>query len=203
MHHQWDVIGLLKSDSTLKTSVTGESLKKICTVCEKQKPLTAFRKYSGRSPDGKRPLCANCQRAYEMEWRANNKDRLTIARANRKGQTEAYAVRYNEENWARYMTTRIRTRCQKMGIPYDLDDHLDELNERYNAGQCEMTGLPFRTTLKGRRAWDSASLDRINPTDGYVYSNIRVVCFGMNAALGDWGEAVFTRIANAYLQRMT
>lgn len=44
------------------------------------------------------------------------------------------------------------------------------------------------------------SIDRVIPNLGYVYSNIRIVCFGMNAALGDWGEDKFKRLVKGYLK---
>ena len=105
-----------------------------------------------------------------------------------------------EENWAYYTVSRLKKRAIRLNLPFDLMDHLDELNERFRRGVCELTGLPIRRA-KGGTQWDSASLDRIDPKAGYVYSNVRIVCFGMNAALGHWGEQVFRRIATAYLER--
>ena len=142
-----------------------------------------------------------CQRAYEAKWREKNKERLQEVRRKRRAQSKEYAAGYNEKDWARYMVSRIRPKCQKRGIPFNLDRHLPELNERWEKGVCELTGLPLRRHLSGKRTWDSASLDRIVPADGYLYSNIRIVCFGMNAALGDWGETAFKKIATAYLER--
>ena len=150
-----------------------------------------------------RPLCAECQRRYETQWRAQNTERLQQAREKRAEAAREYQAKYNRENWARYIVSRLKPKCQKKGIPFDLDKHLDELNQRRSTGLCELTGLPLRDTLRGHRTWDSASLDRINPADGYVYSNVRIVCFGMNAALGDWGGAVFSKIVSAYLARKT
>lgn len=66
-------------------------------------------------------------------------------------------------------------------------------------GLCEMTGLPFN--LNDGRTWDSPSLDRIDPAKGYVYSNIRIICFGMNSALNSWGEDVLEMMVLAWLAR--
>ena len=186
---------------TLNTVNTGKPILKTCTKCKEPKPLTSYRKCWGRSSDGLKPLCVTCQRAYEMDWRAKNKDRLKQARKNRKKKNLEYQIRYNKEDWARYTTSRLKPRCLKRGIPFDLDQHLGELNQRYEAGICELTGLPFRQYLWGKRTWDSASIHRVNPTDGYIYSNVQVVCFAVNAAIGDWGEEAFTMIASAYLMR--
>ena len=98
------------------------------------------------------------------------------------------------------MVSRIKIRCQKKSLPFDLDEHEEEINARVVARKCELTGLPLREH-HGSQNWDSPSLDRVTPHLGYLYSNIRVVCFGVNAALGNWGEQAFERIATAYLER--
>lgn len=80
-----------------------------------------------------------------------------------------------------------RQRCRKFGLPFDLDDYRKLLQARYDAGVCELSGLPFDMHAS-RQAWNAPSLDRIKPELGYVYGNIRVILFGLNAALGTWGE---------------
>jgi hypothetical protein len=81
-----------------------------------------------------------------------------------------------------------RKRALPKGLPFDLDQHKPEITARVRAGHCEMTGLPFDMGMG--RTFDSPSIDRIEPTLGYVYSNIRIILWGMNAALGTWGEDV-------------
>ena len=44
------------------------------------------------------------------------------------------------------------------------------------------------------------ALDRIDPSKGYVYGNVRIVAFAVNAMLGDWGEDVAMSIINQWLQ---
>ncbi len=87
----------------------------------------------------------------------------------------------------------------RKGIPFDLWGHLPALQARIDAGKCEVTGLPFN--LEGGRTWDSPSLDRIDPQSGYVFSNVRVVCHGVNSAMGDWGEQQLIRMAQAILEQ--
>lgn len=186
------------SVSTSSISNTGSSTRKRCTACDRRRALKFFRKYSGRSVDGRRPICVDCQREYEAGWREKNRSRLAQARAKRREKDKKYRAKYIEQNRAKYLYSRIKLRCEKRGVPFDLDKFDGELNERIEKGVCELTGLPLRLD-HGTRAWNSPSLDRINPSDGYVYSNIRVVCFAVNAALGDWGEEVLKTIASAYL----
>jgi hypothetical protein len=83
-----------------------------------------------------------------------------------------------------------------------LERHLPEIEERIQMGVCEMTGLPFNFHSTGI-AWNSPSIHRRDPKMGYTYKNIQIVCFGINAALGNWGEAALKEIVNAWLGRDT
>ena len=85
-------------------------------------------------------------------------------------------------------------------MAFDLLEHLGEIEARVQTGRCEMTGLPFDFYATGIQ-WNSPSIDRITPALGYIYQNIRVVCFGINAAMGSWGEAVLRKIVGAWLAR--
>lgn len=67
-----------------------------------------------------------------------------------------------------------------------------------DAGFCEMTGLPFNQGDE-KRAWNSPTIDRIKPELGYVIGNVRVICWCLNAALGDWGEDETRKVMTAWL----
>ena len=43
------------------------------------------------------------------------------------------------------------------------------------------------------------SIDRIDPNKGYVRKNIRLLCYAVNCGLNEYGEDVFKKIANAYI----
>jgi hypothetical protein len=95
------------------------------------------------------------------------------------------------------LARHAKLRAAKKSLPYDLSDHVGEIQSRINAGVCEVTGLPLN--LDGGRTWDSPSLDRIVPSVGYLYTNIRIVCHAMNGAMGDWGEQKVIEMALAVL----
>ena len=133
-------------------------------------------------------------------WREKNKERLKLARQKRRSKDLEYRIRYIEAHRAEYLVSGMRTRSINKGLSFDLDKHLAELNARIAKATCELTGLPLRLD-HGKRMWNSPSIDRIDPQLGYTYSNVRIVCFAVNAALGNWGEAVLRKIASAYLER--
>lgn len=170
--------------------------------CSRSKPSSAFRRYSGRSRDGLRPLCAECQRVYERAWRLTRREALRTRRSQRAEKERTYRLEYDAIHRGRLLSAEARRRARRRGIPFDLDRHTQEIESRIQGGRCEMTGLPLDLYAKGMQ-WNSPSLDRIDPTKGYTYANIRIVCFGMNAAMGNWGEAVLRRMLDAWLGWVT
>lgn len=103
-----------------------------------------------------------------------------------KEKDSAYQRRYRRLHRAKDLIRHAKLRAKKKNLPFDLSEHLTELQARIDCGVCEVTGLPL--CLDGGRTWDSPSLDRIAPAAGYLYENIRIVCHAMNGAMGDWGE---------------
>lgn len=90
------------------------------------------------------------------------------------------------EKRAQCLVANARTRARKRGLYFDLDGAVEHIQARIDRGCCEMTGTPF--DLSPGRKFNSPSIDRIDPKQGYTLSNIRIVCHAMNAAMGDWGE---------------
>lgn len=174
---------------------------KTCSVCKTLKLLTEFRKYSGRSKGGVRPLCKICQREYEKKWRSSSKEYRAAQRQQRRDKDRAYRQKYNMENKASLLVSECRRRCKKKNIPFDLDQHIEEIQNRISMGLCEVSGFPLNTTVCAGRPFNTPSLDRINPKDGYLYNNIRIVAFAVNAAMGDWGEDAFKKIMKTWMEK--
>ena len=110
-----------------------------------------------------------------------------------------YQAVYRRRNRARDLMRHARFRASKNGLAFDLDKHIPEMQQRIDAGTCEVTGLPFN--LYGGRTWDSPSLDRIDCRKGYLYSNLRIVLYAVNSALGNWGEEKFLQMARSIMER--
>lgn len=146
---------------------------KWCPHCLADKPLTDFyvRKPSQGRTGGYSAWCKRCvqDKAAERQLRPGER-----------------AVR------------GAKHRAAKAGLPFDLEDHLDEIERRVLAG-CELSGLPF--TIDGPRDWDSPSIDRIRPERGYVLSNVRVIMWCLNSLFGYWGEHNAEIAVRAWLTR--
>lgn len=104
-----------------------------------------------------------------------------------------------ERNLARALVDGARKRAVKKGLAFDLNQHLDSLRVRLAAGYCELSGLPFQIGLGHH--WASPAIDRIEPSSGYVYTNVRLVLHGLNNALGNWGEDVLFQMVDAMRAR--
>ena len=173
---------------------------KACTVCRQIKSLTEFRKYSGRSPDGHRPLCKECQREYEKGWRKEHFADIQERRKKSKQAAREYSVQYRLENRAKYLIAECRRRCARKGVPFDLDQYEAQIQERMTKGLCELSKIPLDLTSPKRTAF-TPSLDRIEAGGPYTIDNVRIVCWGINALLGDWGEQTALKICSALLTK--
>lgn len=160
---------------------------KQCRKCLTVKPLTEFFSEK-RAADKRRYTCKVCDQARRVKYQTG----LTMEQWQaRKEVRKKHAPKERDYSHQRRTTYRAKSlvylakqRAAKKGIPFDLD--AKALQARIDKGFCELTGVPFR--LDEARSFDSPSLDRIRPSDGYVMGNVRVICYGMNCALGTWGE---------------
>jgi len=80
---------------------------------------------------------------------------------------------------------KARVRAKKRSVPFDIPKGTTKLLFERSKGRCELSGIPFRPTTTGICSIFSPSLDRINPSKGYVIGNIRLVLHGLNALKGD------------------
>lgn len=173
---------------------------KACSSCHQEKPLTAFHKDS-RQKSGLRPECSECTNARR---RACYRKRVQEGRqkpTNRKRDKAAdrlYQMKYRQKHRAKDLIRHAKTRATKKGVSFDLDKYQNEIQARIDLGVCEMTGTSFN--LSQGRTYSSPSLDRINPSEGYIYKNIRIVCHLMNCCLGDWGEETLKTVMKNWIQ---
>ncbi len=160
-----------------------------CPRCKTRKTLAEF--FNGNRKKGTSPYCRICTREYAAQYRQKNP-----------GRHADYVRSYRKKHPVRNLIHATRGRAKVAGVPFDLDQYEEELKVRFAAGVCEMSGIPLDVNPTGL-TFDALSIDRIDPEKGYVYSNIRIVCFAMNAALGSWGEATLRTIVAAWLAKET
>lgn len=107
--------------------------------------------------------------------------------------------RFLKELW---YGTKNRAKRRGTECTLTFDDMLT-LARRAN-GRCELTRIHWdlNSIVQGgmKRPW-IPSLDRRNASQGYTMENCRMVCWAVNVALNEWGEAVLRRIVTARLAK--
>lgn len=175
---------------------------KLCAKCKNTKHLSAFYR-AAREVDGYDIWCKLCRKAANKESYDRNamtrRDAKQVYRNREPEKTKASIRRALAANRARFLVQGAKDRANKTGLAFDLDQYIPQIQSRIDQGFCEMTGLPL--SVQGGRTWDSPSLDRIEPSKGYVYSNLRLVCFAINTALNNWGEDTLEVVVSAWLSK--
>ena len=95
-----------------------------------------------------------------------------------------------------------RKRAEDKGLGIDID--ISYLMEMYDkqAGKCSLTDISFVFYVSNEDSRThpfSPSVDRIDSRKGYTKDNVRLVIWGINLAMGEWGETIYRKIATAYL----
>lgn len=85
-----------------------------------------------------------------------------------------------------------KKRAAAAGVAYDLDRKW--FDERFKAGVCEVSGLPF---ILEKRSPFLPSIDRKNPKGPYTKENCRLVLWWLNRALSDDGDDLALTIFRA------
>ena len=149
---------------------------KWCCACQKQVYIGDFYQRSIR--------CKNCCRE----------------RNNLRWQNEDVRSRAAPRQAFVSMLHDAKRRADSKKLPFDLLDYRVELRDRYDKLVCEVSGLSL-VNGRGKRQALSPSFDRVKPELGYVYSNIRIIAFCLNAAFGQWGEEETAVLMAAWLEK--
>ena len=101
------------------------------------------------------------------------------------------------------LLSSTKRRAKNKRISYKLAPYAKNIARRICRGKCELSGLPFDF---GGGAL-APSIDRVVCTskniaeNGYFLSNVRIVCWGLNSALGTWGLDTTMKIMDATLKK--
>ena len=121
-----------------------------------------------------RPLCKRC-------------DKVATATRDRRRKSEDTTVR------AKDLIRNALKRAKRNGLVLDLT--VEWVVEKLETGVCEVTKLPFDFLVGGTARAMAPTIDRIDPTRGYIPGNVQVVCWLYNRAKGrDDHETVLTLV---------
>lgn len=144
-----------------------------------------------------RPENREKARIASKRWREENPDRrraqvLLYERGPEARQKKAEWR--SGPGWPRTLLYTAARRAEKSGVAITIT--AEWVAEKLSSRVCAATGLPLSFGLGGRGPW-SATLDRVNPQEGYTPENTRVVCWAYNAAKGEGTDADVLAMAKA------
>lgn len=99
-----------------------------------------------------------------------------------------------------------RRRSENKKVDIDINYHYVRSLYDSQCGKCLLTDIPFTVSKRDKDSVHrtnpyTPSIDRIDSVKGYTKDNIRLVIWGLNWAIGEWGEETYREIALAYLSR--
>ena len=148
--------------------------------------------------------CKKCDKAQVNGYKRTPEGKAAVRRRNQRNYrryAEARIVYHTADNrakpWKRLLSSALR-RAEANEIAYELT--FAWAQARWT-GRCELTGLDFKSGLgPGPHAF-SASIDRIDPKQGYTQANCRFILAGVNSLKSDGTDAemflIATRLAAA------
>lgn len=109
-----------------------------------------------------------CVRKYNKNWHKNNPN-----------YSKEKSKQYRSDNFVKNIFNRFKYKAKKADMGFDIT--LRWIQDRIDCGVCEATGVRF--SLEGAiRNHLSPSIDRVDPTKGYVRNNCQLVIWAYNAA---------------------
>lgn len=173
-------------------------MNKLCTKCKQNESAL------------KESWCRFCRNEYTKKYRSENKDKI-------KQLNKAWCEKNKElckvKHYEKYCTvngrmgelvSRAKRRATKRKLQFDLNREFLIKQWFLQNGKCAVTGLNLEIPQErtgGKASPYSPSIDRIDSTQGYIRSNVRLVCYVVNCSLHDYGIHVFDKIAMAYINR--
>jgi hypothetical protein len=173
-----------------KTPVIHE---KRCTCCGVLQLLTSFYT-TGKRVDGSpkyNSWCKTCiakkQSSYHSRTWGEDKLKYT-----------AFKRTKSARSYLQYLRSKAAQR--RKGEEVISLDAL-ELLWHTQSGACALTGWPMTMELANGVVPTNCSIDRIDPTQGYVVGNVQLVCRAANVAKSDLPAQEFVKLCRAVVER--
>ena len=126
--------------------------------------------------------------AGQKAWRDRNPEKL-----------REYSLRYKEKDLAGHILKSTRGNAKRRGLKCTLTKRW--LQEKLDAGHCEVTGLKFDLTggTRSRKHPFMPSIDRKDPDVEYTEPNCRLVIWAYNVAKSTWSDETVLVVAEALM----
>jgi len=148
-------------DKIAETRVTLPDQTKVCFICKEVKLVSEFASSNYQS-DGLLGICVPCQKVERKNYVSRQK--------------KNDPRRYSADSMYRRMIYRVKQfglKCNLMKA--DIYEMVEQLT------YCPILGIPFNWSYSGKTAtFGSPSLDKIDPTLGYVKGNAQIISYRAN-----------------------
>jgi hypothetical protein len=201
--------------------------KRVCWVCKTEYPLTReFFYKDSRHKSGLQKRCIDCNKKTNKKFSDNNPEYSSDKGRERYHKVKADNPSYNKERYSTYREQYLKRRKEwskseygrlydiyraakerssKKKLPFDItfDDVIKMFNDQQ--GYCSLSGMKLvtnETRESGSNFYPYApSIDKLDPSKGYVLGNIRIVAVIVNLALNSFGDTVFDEMCKAYIEK--
>lgn len=121
--------------------------------------------------------------------------------ADKSGVSITTARRRMTDGWSNAVYT-IKKRCELRKVEFTITaDYLRQLFEN-QGGKCALTGWDMEPRYSGSgTVARTITVDRIDPNNGYVEGNVRLLCFAANNAKYTWTDDQFVELCKAVVDR--
>ena len=170
-----------------RAAAAKEGQTKKCSKCGQELPLDAFNK--GNSLFGRRSFCRECEKKIQNapEKRKRRRELELLRR-----QDPNYVKKCNERDRSRIhnnpnsiklaLLRNAKQRAKTKGLEFNIDISDIEL-----PNVCPLLGIPLFSSYReeGKSVDNSYSIDRINPSKGYIKGNVWVISYKANRIKND------------------
>lgn len=185
---------------------------KICRLCKKEKPFSAFHK-APQCKDGHRGECTACfnelgriraarpeikQRTKEYQSCPDVREKQNAARRSEKGRASYKRRAAASPSFAlSFALWRALKRCPTEN-PITHAELMDMFDRQ--GGLCAISGIKM-TWMNGKLSPTSMSMDKIDPSLGYAKGNIRLICHAINMFRGQMSDDQMLTMARAIVAK--
>lgn len=151
-----------------------------CNECNEQKTVRDFNR--NKRPNGEWYISKQCNKCHYKRYKEaySNKNRERYKNEEFRESKKEYAKKYRQENPELIMFQSARSRCRNNNIEFNLD-----LLDIVIPDKCPILEISFCLINTNYRKDNSPTLDRIDPTKGYIKGNVRVISYKANVMKND------------------
>jgi hypothetical protein len=164
---------------------------KNCTKCGECLPMTSFYT-TGKKADGSPKYNSWCKACVKTKMASYHKKTW--------GPDALQRSAFKRTQTVRSYLAYLRAKAVRRGGNCITLDELVALWDR-QIGRCALSGWQLTTKLGSGNVPTNCSIDRIDPSQGYVLGNVQLVCRAVNVAKSDLAPDMFLLLCSAITEK--